>query len=70
MSDVAGYWARQLDKVPLASESAAWTPNYAPIVPRQPEPESVKEIYWRLKAERLERELDAKRPYFWLGREA
>jgi hypothetical protein len=42
-----------------------------PVV--QPEPESVKEIYWRLKAERLERELADRTSapaYFWLGREA
>jgi len=35
--------------------------------------ESVKEIYWRLRAERLERELAARTSapaYFWLGREA
>lgn len=69
MSDVAGYWARQLEKVPLSSEP--WPPVHAPIVPRQPEADTVKELFWKMRAERLQRELDAlKHPYFWLGREA
>ena len=73
--DVAGYWARQLAKVPLGSVSGQagnpWKPDYAPVSPRQPEPETVKEVYWRLKAERLQREIDAiARPYFWLGKDA
>ena len=49
----------------------AGVPVGLPRVP--PKPESVKEIYWRLKAERLERELAARTSapaYFWLGREA
>lgn len=64
MSDVAGYWARQLEKVPLSYD--------APIVPRrEPEPDTIKELYWKMRAERLQRQLDAIRhPYFWLGREA
>ena len=84
---LSDYWANRLREKMAEDEEALRLPNMdaavdwigkfssvspTPIVPRQePAADTVKELFWKMRAERLQRELDAlKHPYFWLGREA